>query len=131
GRGIDIRLGEHTAAQEHGNFLRINAVIFCFATVDGFPIQRVPEDKWYPFLGTQVSKPVPGEDTFHCDHHMSTIGGNGLEQRLRACGHITMHYDLAVLTQDTDVHGAGMQIDAAVKWVLLGVEAHAVSSSCE
>jgi hypothetical protein len=24
-----------------------------------------------------------------------------------------------------------MQVDAAVTWVLLGVEAHAVSSSCE
>jgi hypothetical protein len=31
--------------------------------------------------------------------------------------------------QDTDVHGAGMQVDAAVKLMLLRVEAHEVSSS--
>jgi hypothetical protein len=37
--------------------------------------------------------------------------------------------NLAGMVQETDGHGAGMQVDAAVKWVLLGGEAHAVSSS--
>jgi hypothetical protein len=35
------------------------------------------------------------------------------------------------VVENTDVHGAGMQVDAAVKLMLLGVEAHEVSSSCE
>jgi hypothetical protein len=42
-----------------------------------------------------------------------------------------MEPDLTVLVEDTDVHGPGMQGDATVKWVLLGVEAPEVSSSCE
>jgi hypothetical protein len=34
-----------------------------------------------------------------------------------------------MVVQDADVHGAGMQVDAAVKFVLCVVEAHEVSSS--
>ena len=45
--------------------------------------------------------------------------------------HIAVQQDLAILVQDADVHAAGMQIDATVKLVLLGVESHEVSSSCE
>ena len=32
------------------------------------------------------------------------------------------------MAQDTDIHGAGMQVDTAVKWMLMGVESHEVSS---
>jgi hypothetical protein len=41
-----------------------------------------------------------------------------------------MHHDLPVMVQNIDVHGAGMQVDAAVKLMLLGVEAQEVSPSC-
>ena len=37
--------------------------------------------------------------------------------------------DLPILVQDAEVHGAGMQVDATVKLVLLGVESPEVSSS--
>jgi hypothetical protein len=37
--------------------------------------------------------------------------------------------DLPILAQDTDVHGAGMEVDTTIKLVLLGVESHEVSSS--
>jgi len=40
-----------------------------------------------------------------------------------------MHENLATLGEDADVHRPGMQVDAAVKWVLGGVESHEVSSS--
>ena len=40
-----------------------------------------------------------------------------------------MYHDLAVVIQNTDIYGAGMQIDAAVTLVLLGVKSHEVSSS--
>jgi hypothetical protein len=33
------------------------------------------------------------------------------------------------VAQDADVHRAGVQVDTTVKWVLLGVESHEVSSS--
>jgi hypothetical protein len=37
-----------------------------------------------------------------------------------------MHQDLAVVVENTDVHGAGMQVNAAVKLMLLGVEAQEI-----
>jgi hypothetical protein len=40
-----------------------------------------------------------------------------------------MHHNLPVMVENADIHGAGMQVDTAVKWVLLGIEAHEVSSS--
>ena len=103
--------------------------MFGFPPVNGFHGERVPEDKRKPLSSAQVSKPVPREDTFDRDDHILPIGCNGLEQRLRACGHIPMHHDLAVVVQNTDIHGPGMQIDAAVKLVLYDVESPEVSSS--
>ena len=44
-------------------------------------------------------------------------------------GMLPVHQDLAILVQDAEVHGAGMQVDATVKLVLFGVESHEVSSS--
>ena len=41
-----------------------------------------------------------------------------------------MQPDLAVVVKNTDVQGAGMQVDATVKWVLFRVESHEVSSAC-
>jgi hypothetical protein len=42
---------------------------------------------------------------------------------------LAMQHNLAVAVQDTDVHGAGMEINATVKLMLLGVESPEVSSS--
>ena len=36
---------------------------------------------------------------------------------------MAMHQILAALVEDADVHGPGMQVDAAVQWMLVGVEA--------
>ena len=129
--GIDVGLREHAAAQQHGNLLGIDLVVFGLAAVDGFHIEGMAEDKGNAFLGTEVGEPVPGEDTFDGDDQIVPIGRNGLEKRFWAGFHVPVQQDLAVLVQDTDVHGAGMQVDAAVKLVLFGVESHEVSSSSE
>src|SRR5262245_16664502 len=97
--------------------------------MDGLHIQRMPEDKRNAFARAQVGEPVPGEDAFDTDDQVLPIGRNGLEKRFWASRHVPMHQDLALLIQDTEVHGAGMQINAAVKLVLLRIEAHEVSSS--
>jgi hypothetical protein len=128
--GIHIGLREHTAAEEDSNLLGVDLVILRFATMDCLHIEGVAEHKRAPFPGAEISQPVPGEDT--CDGHddLAPIGRKGLEQSIGTGLHVAVQHDLAVLTQDTDVHGAGMQVDAAGKWVLLGIESHEVSSSC-
>lgn len=39
-----------------------------------------------------------------------------------------MQHRVSCLIQDADVHGSGVQIDAAIVFVLLGIESHRVSS---
>jgi hypothetical protein len=79
-RRIDIRLGQHAATQQPGNFLGVDLIVFRLATMDGFHIQSVPQDKRQPFLRTQGGEPVPRKDTFDGDDHIVPIGCDGLEQ---------------------------------------------------
>jgi hypothetical protein len=91
--------------------------------------ERVPEDKRHPVLGTQVSQPVPGEETCNRAHHLVTIGGYGLEQRLRVGRQRAMHHNVTILVHEANVHAPGMPVDAAITLVWLGVESPEVSSS--
>ncbi len=72
---------------------------------------------------------VPGAQAFDGDDPVGPIGGHVPEKRLRAGLHVPMPHDLAVLVEDADVHGAGMQIDATGKCRWPGVEAPEVSSA--
>ena len=91
--------------------------------MDGFHIQGMAEDKRQSLLRTQVGEPVPRKDALHSDDNILPRGGNDLQKRLRARRHIAMHQDLAVVVENTDVQGAGVQVDAAIKWMLLSGEA--------
>jgi hypothetical protein len=37
---------------------------------------------------------------------------------------MALHAELATLVEEADVHRPGVQVDAAVKWVLCGVKSH-------
>jgi hypothetical protein len=110
----------------------VDLVVFGLAAMDRFHIECVPEDKRDPFLSTEVSEPVPGEDAFDGHDHLFPVGRDGLEKRLRTGFHVPVPQDLTVLVEDADVHGPGVPVDATVKLMWLGVEPHEVSSSpCE
>ena len=102
-RGIDVGLGQHATTQEHGNFLGVDLVIFGLAPVDGFHVERMPEDKRQPLPSAQVSKPIPGEDTFDADDQILPIGRNRLEKCVGSRWHIPVHEDLSILVQDAEV----------------------------
>src|SRR5215813_11621725 len=125
----DIRLWEHAPTQEHRNFLRIDAVVFSFPTMNGFHGERMPEDKGDPFPRTQVSQPIPREDPFDSHDKIVTIGGNDLEEGLRVGCVVLIDQELSGMAQDADVHRPGMEINPTVRFMLWGVEAHEVSSS--
>src|SRR5262249_14699910 len=97
--------------------------------MDGFHIKRIPEDKRNAFTGAGGGQPIPGEETFDVDDEIGPVRHDGFEKRLGASWHVLVQQNLAILVQDVEVHSAGMQIDAAVKLMLLGVESHEVSSS--
>ena len=129
--GIDIRLREHTATEQGGNLLRGDLVVFGLASMDGFQRESMTKDTRDACVGTEVSEPVPGEQAFDGAHHPLSIRSNGFQAESWCGFHIAMHEALTALVADADVHRSGMQVDAAVKWVLGGVESHEVSSSLE
>ena len=97
--------------------------------MDGFHVERVPEDEGDPFPRTQVRQPIPREDTFDRDDNIVTLGGNDLEEGLGVGVVIVVDQDLPVGVHDTDGHRPGMKIDSTVRVMLFGVESHEVSSS--
>jgi len=42
--------------------------------------------------------------------------------------HIAVQQDFAVAAHHADIHTAGVQVDTTIKWVLIRVTSHAVSS---
>jgi len=89
----------------------------------------MPEDKRQPLPSAQVSKPIPGEDACDADDQILPRGRNRLEKGVGSRWHIPVHEDLSILVQDAEVHGAGMQVNATIKFVLFGGESPEVSSS--
>jgi hypothetical protein len=67
--------------------------------------------------------------SFDGHDHLFPVGRDGVEKRLRTGFHVPVQHDLTVLVEDADIHGPGVQVDATVKLMWLGVEAYEVSSS--
>src|SRR5688572_11049626 len=57
--GIDVGLWQHAAAQQGGNFLRIDLVIFGLAAVDGVHIERMSQDEGNALLSAEIGEPIP------------------------------------------------------------------------
>jgi hypothetical protein len=127
--GIDIRLREHTTLEQRGHLVRIDLVVFGFAAVNCPHREGMTQHEGNTFLHTAIGEPIPREDTLDGDDQTLTIGGHGLEKGFLPRFHGAVQQDFPILTQDADIHGAGMQVDTTVKLVLVGVEAPEVSSS--
>jgi hypothetical protein len=76
--------------------------------MDGFHVEGMTQHEGNPLLSTEISQPVPGEDTFDRHHEAVTIGCNGLEKRVGRRFHVAVHQDFPVMVHDTDVHAPGM-----------------------
>jgi hypothetical protein len=127
--GIDIRLGEHPAAEEDGDLVRIDPIVCGLAPMNRLHVEGMAQNERNAFLGAEVRQPLPGKEAFDADDEILAVGSERFEKRLGRRFHLPVQQDLAGLVQDAEVHGAGVQVDPAVEVVLLGVEAHEVSSS--
>jgi hypothetical protein len=94
------------------------------------PIEGMPEHKGNTFASAESGKPIPGEEAFDTDNKVLPGGCDGCEKGVWAGGHMPVHQDFPIPVQETEGHGTSVQVDATIKWVLLGVESHEVSSSC-
>src|SRR5262249_37082255 len=79
--------------------------------------------------GAQISQPIPAEDAFDGHDQVLAIRLDGFQERLGTGAEVPMQQDFPLGIQDTEVHPASMQINAAVIAVTLGIESHPVSSS--
>jgi hypothetical protein len=122
--GIDVGLREHAAAEQDGDLAGIELIVLGLAAVDGLHIQGVSEHEMNTLLGTQIGEPVPGEDALDADHEVFSERRDGAEERLGRGLHIAVQEDLAVTVQDAQIHGSGVQVDAAVVLVGVCVESH-------
>src|SRR5262249_26369174 len=74
-------------------------------------------------LGAEVGEPVPGVHALDADHDVGPEGGDGFEESLGPSGDVLVQDDGAGRVEDAQVHGPGVQVDAAVESVLVGVDA--------
>jgi len=125
---IDRGFWQQAAASQGGHLVRVDLVIFGLAAVHGFHRARLSQDKGHLFLSAEGGEPIPGEDTCNGHDKAVAVGSNGLEERCRSGFPMAVYKPRALLTQDTDVQASGMSIDTTGKWMLVGVEAHEVSS---
>jgi len=79
-------------------------------------------------LGAQIGEPIPDEHALDGDDDILPVGFDGPEKGLRRGFVVLMKHGVALLIQDAKVHGSGVQIDSAIKFVLIGVESHMASS---
>jgi len=121
---IDIGHRDHAAAEEDGDLVGVDPVILGFAAVDGFHVQGVAEDEGNPLPRTQVSEPVPGEHALDGHHEILAVRSHELKECLRVGSEVLVDLDVSGLIENTDVEGSGVEIDAAVVEVLLGIESH-------
>jgi hypothetical protein len=108
-------VGQHAAAQQRRQLWGSALVVFGLAAVHGLHGEGVPQYEGEACCGTQVGAPVPGEGTLDGHHQAVPIGRNSLEKRCRRGLHVAVEQHFAVVVQETDVHGAGVQVAPTVK----------------
>src|SRR5262249_13022798 len=123
---VDVGDRDVAAAEQAGDLAGVDLIVLALAAVNGFHVQGGPQDEGDVLLGAEVGQPVPAEGALDGNGEVVAEGGDGLEEALRFGGQVAVEDDLAGLIEDAQVHGSGVQIDAAVESVLMIVEAHGV-----
>jgi len=127
--GRAIGVGPPPTPPPHGDVLGLALVVFGVTAMAGLHGEGLPEDAGQALVGTQVSPPVPGEETCDTAEHVLPGGHEGVEKGGWTSGHSAVPQELPLLGQDAEVHGAGMQVDAAVNLVRLRIKSPEVSSA--
>jgi hypothetical protein len=67
---------------------------------------------------------VPGEDALDADDQVLPVGCDRAEEGPRVTADVLIEEDLAGLVEDAEIHGAGVQVNPTVVFVLAGVGSH-------
>jgi hypothetical protein len=119
----------HPAPPQDGKVVRVDLVVCGLAPMARLPVEGRPKDNGHPCLGPEVGGPIPRAQACDGADDLTARGRHGVEKGCRARLHLAVHQKLAGVVEETDVHGAGMQVEATRIVVWLGVEPPAVSAS--
>lgn len=114
------------APQQAGDLGGVDLIVLAFAAVDGFHVQGVAEDEGDLLPVAEIGEPVPTKQALDGDDESVAEGGDGFEEGVGVGGEVFVVDDLAVAVDDAQIHGPGVQIDAAVELMRLGVETHGI-----
>lgn len=92
--------------------------------MDGSHVKGVAEDKLDALLAAEVGEPVPGEHTLGAHDEVFSVGLDGRQKGIGSALQVPLEQDLAVLIEDAEVEGLGVQVDAGVVAMGLVVESH-------
>jgi hypothetical protein len=84
----------------------------------------MPSDKGAAFLLPEVGQPLPGEEALTAHDYVVAIRGKDSPKRCGRRRPILMDQNRAALSEDTDVQGTCRSINAALLFMLRGVEIH-------
>ena len=122
GGGLARGLWEQAATKQGRHLVGIDLGVFGLAAMHGCHREGMPQNAGETFCSTQVSEPIPGKETRDGHYQTVTIRCDGLAERFRSGFPLTVQQHFALVVHDTDGHAPGMQVDTAVKGVLMGVE---------
>ncbi len=129
--GIDICHGNQASSQQGSDLVGVDPVVLALAAVDGSHVQGMAQDKGNVLVVAEIGEPVPGEHAFRTDDNVFPERLNELEKACWPGSDIPVQLDVALSIQDADIHPVGVQVDSAVKFVLVGVESHEKASLVE
>jgi hypothetical protein len=124
GGRLHSRLWEHPATAQDRQFVGGERGGFRLAPRDRLHLARVPEDQRNSCARPEVGQPIPGEEAFDADDELGPLGCHGVAKRCWASRHMPVDKTRAILVQEAEVHGAGLQLEATVNVGLFRVESH-------
>jgi hypothetical protein len=78
-----------------------------------------------PFFA-KIGDPVPGEYALHANDDVRKVWFDDVQKYVGIDRRVFVEYDLSSSIDDTDIHGLGVEIDAAEVFVVLCVKSHLV-----
>ena len=122
---VDEGRRDQVGAEQVSDFLRVDAVVLVFATVDEVEVERVGQDEGEVGLLAGVSEPVPAEHAFGADAQAVSVRSNELEEVLEVVVlDVAVDQLVALAVHEADVHLPGVQVDSAVVFRGGGVVFH-------
>lgn len=120
---IDRGHREHAPAQQHGALVSVTLSVLGLAPRKRLHRERRAQHKGEALAGgTESGEPVPGEEALYGHDEVVTGGGHDAPAGFRCRGQVLVDEDRPRWVEEADGQGTGVESDAAVLCMWLGVE---------